>query len=319
MILLSMDAIARRRDIAANELAGLRTSLTRDLQPLLDTPLFIPAEKARLTRAGGRCPLDGEMLEFDPFSPRAHRCPRCDAVHDSDEHYRWWVMGYQLWLAERAVHAAVLNLLVPDEKLAGLAAGILEGVTERYSGYPNVDNVLGPSRPFFSTYLESIWLLQLCVAASALDQDASASTIVSEFRDEVAVPAAALIRSFDEGASNRQVWNAAALAAAGGLLGDQSLLAQGITGDAGLLAHLEHGLLPDGAPRSMVRHLSRHSCRNRRRRTPSGAFRRGQRHPVRHRASGHDLSGSTRLTVPRVPAAMEVRRTGRARAGPQPR
>jgi hypothetical protein len=247
MILLSMDAIARRRDIAANELAGLRTSLTRDLQPLLDTPLFIPAEKARLTRAGGRCPLDGEMLEFDPFSPRAHRCPRCDAVHDSDEHYRWWVMGYQLWLAERAVHAAVLNLLVPDEKLAGLAAGILEGVTERYSGYPNVDNVLGPSRPFFSTYLESIWLLQLCVAASALDQDASASTIVSEFRDEVAVPAAALIRSFDEGASNRQVWNAAALAAAGGLLGDQSLLAQGITGDAGLLAHLEHGLLPDGS------------------------------------------------------------------------
>ena len=31
------------------------------------------------------------------------------------------------------------------------------------------DNVLGPSRPFFSTYLESIWLLQLCVALDMLE------------------------------------------------------------------------------------------------------------------------------------------------------
>ena len=38
-----------------------------------------------------------------------------------------------------------------------------------YATYPNVDNVLGPTRLFFSTYLESIWLLQICVATDLLD------------------------------------------------------------------------------------------------------------------------------------------------------
>ena len=35
--------------------------------------------------------------------------------------------------------------------------------------YPNKDNVLGPTRLFFSTYLESIWLLQLVVALDLLE------------------------------------------------------------------------------------------------------------------------------------------------------
>ena len=35
--------------------------------------------------------------------------------------------------------------------------------------YPNRDNVLGPTRLFFSTYLESIWLLQICVTADLLE------------------------------------------------------------------------------------------------------------------------------------------------------
>ena len=26
-------------------------------------------------------------------------------LYDGEEHYRWWVMWYQLWLAERAVRA----------------------------------------------------------------------------------------------------------------------------------------------------------------------------------------------------------------------
>ena len=46
---------------------------------------------------------------------------------------------------------------------------VLDGYADRYLDYPNRDNVLGPSRPFFSTYLESIWLLQLVLAVDLLE------------------------------------------------------------------------------------------------------------------------------------------------------
>ena len=98
-----------RRSVAGGPLAPLADSLAADLDRLLpDEDFFIPGEKARLTRSGGRCARDGVLLEFDPRSPRRHRCPQCGRTYDDEAHYRWWVMGYQLWLAERAVQAAVL-------------------------------------------------------------------------------------------------------------------------------------------------------------------------------------------------------------------
>ena len=156
MILLSDQALDDRRVYAAGALAPLAESLHTDLQSVIARPLFIPEEKARLTRAGGRCPDDGTMLDFDPFAPRAHRCRACARVFDTDAHYQWWVMGYQLWLAERTVHASVLHMLRGDERAATFARTVLERYADLYARYPNQDNVLGPTRPFFSTYLESI-------------------------------------------------------------------------------------------------------------------------------------------------------------------
>ena len=78
-------------------------------------------------------------------------------------------MSYQIWLAERAVHAAALHAVTREASLADLAERILEAYAGRYLEYPNRDNALGPTRPFFSTYLESIWLLQLAVAVSLLE------------------------------------------------------------------------------------------------------------------------------------------------------
>jgi len=52
------------------------------------------------------------------------------------------------------------------------ATSVLEACAEKYLSYPNVDNALGPTRPFFSTYLESIWLLQLCVALDLIENSA---------------------------------------------------------------------------------------------------------------------------------------------------
>ena len=156
-------------------------------------------------------------------------------------------MSYQLWLAERAVHAATLHALGGEAALADLAKRILDAYVAQYLGYPNRDNALGPTRPFFSTYLESIWLLQLAVALSLLESCGEAGNVGGGLRDRVIAPSARLIASFDEGDSNRQVWNSAALLAAGRLLGDTALTEHALHGASGIGAHLARGLLPDGS------------------------------------------------------------------------
>ena len=246
-VLLNAADIDGRRAAATGTLHALADSLALDLEPLLGRELFIPPEKARMTRRGGRCERDGTMLEFDPWSPRAHRCPRCGAVFDDDTHYRWWIMGYQLWLAERAVHAATLFALRRNARHGELARSVLGAYADRYLEYPNRDNVLGPTRVFFSTYLESIWLLQLVVALDLLETagGTTSPTLGAEVRDRLVEPSAALIASYDEGLSNRQVWNNAALLAASRVLSGR-VDETAVSGPSGLVRHLEEGLLGDG-------------------------------------------------------------------------
>lgn len=245
-LLLDGAAIAKRRGIAAGALAPLTASLRADLDRLLEEGFEVPHEKALLSRDGGRCERDGTLLRFDPYSPRAHTCPRCGAVYARERDYLWWVTSYQLWLAERAVHASALHAVTGETALATLATRILDACAERYLSYPNRDNALGPTRPFFSTYLESIWLLQLCAALSLLELTAGNDDLGARVRDRIVEPSARLIASFDEGASNRQVWNAAALLAAGRLLGSSKLSEHAISGPSGV-AQLARGLLPDGS------------------------------------------------------------------------
>ena len=246
-LLLSTAELEERRRLAAGPLAPLAASLRLDLDPLLRDGFTLPDEKALLSRDGGRCARDGSLLRFDPFSPRAHTCPRCGEVYSRERDYLWWIMSYQLWLAERAVHAAALHTLSGEAALAGLARRILEAYAAPYLRYPNRDNALGPTRPFFSTYLESIWLLQLSIALSLLEQADAANDLGGRIRERVIEPSARLVASFDEGDSNRQVWNAAALLAAGTLLGDQPLVDRALQGPSGIGAHLSRGLLPDGS------------------------------------------------------------------------
>ena len=246
-VLLQPADLDARRPSARGTLRALADSLAQDLEPLMARELFIPPEKARMTRRGGRCEHDGTMLEFDPWSPRAHRCPKCGSVFDDDTHYRWWIMWYQLWLAERAVHAATLFSLRGDSRHRELAQSVLAGYADRYLDYPNKDNVLGPTRVFFSTYLESIWLLQLVIALDLLEMADAAgpSRLGAMVRDRLVEPSAALIAGYDEGLSNRQVWNNAALLAAARVLSgrvDEAAL----HGPSGLVRHMKEGLLSDG-------------------------------------------------------------------------
>ncbi len=243
-VLLGPEEIGRRRAAAAGPLRQLADSLAADLEPLLARDLYFPEEKALLSRSGGRCEIDGTMLEFDPFSPHEHRCPRCGRVHTGELHDRFWNYWYQLWLAERAVHGAVLSSLGYGERYASVSRDILTGYAQRYLRYPNADNVLGPTRLFFSTYLESIWLLQICIAADVLAP--AEPRLVDRVRSEIVEPSRALIADYDEGGSNRQVWNDAALLAASRLLGDSAATERAVFGVNGVARQIADGLLSDG-------------------------------------------------------------------------
>lgn len=247
MLLLPDDALSERRAAvrAGGPLAPLFDSLAVELSPWLTSAPYLPAEKALLSRQGGRCESCGTMLEFDPASPREHRCPSCGRVHTGALHDRAWVMPYQLWLAERALHGALFHLLRGDRAHAQFARDTLRSYADRYASYPNVDNVLGPTRLFFSTYLESIWLLQICCAADCLAaaDDAATSDLVA---DRIVAPSRAIIAGYDEGMSNRQVWNNAALIASARMLRREHELDALVHGPSGVERHLERALLADG-------------------------------------------------------------------------
>ncbi len=247
MLLLGDDGLEERRRATrdAKALGPLYDSLAAELEPLLHRELFVPTEKALLSRAGGRCERDGSVLEFDPWSPHQHRCLQCGTIASGSAHHRAWIMSYQLWLAERAVHASLFHLLHGDAKHGRLARDILSAYCERYLEYPNRDNVLGPTRVFFSTYLESIWLLQICVAADMLER-AGDNAIADLTRERIIAPSRDIIAGFDEGMSNRQVWNNAALFAAAVVQRDSTWSDRLIHGPSGLHAHLSTALLRDG-------------------------------------------------------------------------
>jgi hypothetical protein len=247
MLLLDHARLPERRTAAAagGPLAPLADSIAADLDVVMSRPLHVPSEKALLSRAGGRCEADGTLLDFDPYSPHEHRCPLCGLVHTGELHHRWWVYWYQLWLAERGVHAALLHVLRGELRHGALARDIALRYCAMYADYPNRDNVLGPTRLFFSTYLESIWLLQLCVMADLLESAGDRAT-ANEVRERIVRPSAALIAQYDEGMSNRQVWNNAAMMAAALLLGDRAGAARIVSAPSGVEAQLADGLLDDG-------------------------------------------------------------------------
>ncbi|HEX9727372.1 MAG TPA: heparinase II/III family protein [Gemmatimonadales bacterium] len=228
-------------------LRALAAALRADARRLVTHPPFIPDAKALLARDAGVCPHDGARLAFDPWSPYEHRCDRCGTRVDGDRHHRAWITRYQIWLSERAVHLALLGALDADRDLSAAAGSILAGYAARYHHYPNRDNVLGPTRLFFSTYLESIWLVQTCVAAALL-RECGADTLAAP--DWAAIQSmvgesAVMIAEFDEGWSNRQVWNNAAMLAAGAWLARGDLADHALRGPHGILPQLET-VGPDG-------------------------------------------------------------------------
>src|SRR5213596_1260925 len=238
---------ARRQEIAgSSDLQALLAHLVARAAPLLERLPPIPTVKALLSADGGICPDDGAALEFDPWSPHQHRCPRCGKTWSGERHDRYWARFQHLWVAERAVHLATLQALAGNDAAGSRASEILRTYARTYWTYPNRDNVLGPSRLFFSTYLESIWVLNYLAAAVLLRASGRLDDATARGVGQVADEAANLIGEFDEGFSNRQTWNDAALAAIAVWFEDEDLAKRAIEGETGLLAHLMRGFGRDG-------------------------------------------------------------------------
>ena len=238
---------ARRAQIAdAPDLAALLAHLRERAAPVLARMPPLPQAKALLSVDGGVCPEDGATLVFDPWSPGAHRCPRCRQIQSGERHDRNWARHQHLWLAERAAHLATLAALDGDAAAAGRATEILRAYARSYWQFPNRDNVLGPSRLFFSTYLESIWICNYLAAAVLLRESGKLDDATERGVGQVADEAANLIGEFDESFSNRQTWNNAALAAIAVWFEDEELARRAIEGPTGLLEHLMRGFGRDG-------------------------------------------------------------------------
>jgi hypothetical protein len=246
--MVTAEELATRREAieGSAELSALLRRLTDRAAPLIQRMPLVPDEKALLSRDGGVCPDDGAALVFDPWSPDTHRCLRCGRSFSGERHRRHWARFQHLWLAERAAHLATVGVLGDDDAAAARASDILAAYGERYLRYPNRDNVLGPSRLFFSTYLESIWITGYLGAAMLLREGDRLDDAVGRAVSEVADEAANLIGEFDEGLSNRQTWHNAALAAIAVWFEDEALARRAIESPSGIIAHLDRGFGRDG-------------------------------------------------------------------------
>jgi hypothetical protein len=246
--MLTGEELDARRELLADsrELQELCDRLATRARIVVARDPAIPAQKGMLSADGGFCPDDRTLLNFDPWSPSSHLCPRCGKRLTGERHDRRWAWQQHLWLGERIAELAAVGLMTGDEELLAWAAAKVTEYGERYRSYPNADNVLGPARLFFSTYLESVWLTSYLAGAfmlreaGVLDEDGirAASTVAEE--------ASNLIGEFEEGLSNRQTWHNAALIAAAVWFEDEALAERAIEGRRGLVGHLVDGFGGDG-------------------------------------------------------------------------
>ncbi|MHB1327362.1 MAG: heparinase II/III domain-containing protein [Gemmatimonadales bacterium] len=245
--MVTIESLEARRALAeSGDLAALKARLIERAAPLLAELPPLPEVKATMSVSGGVHPETGEQLEFDPYRPHEHRAFGSGRITTGAKHHGHWARAQHLWIAERTAHLATVAAFADDEQAADRARELLAFYFERYHAFPNRDNVLGPSHLFFSTYLESIWVLNYLAAAFILRERGWLSDEDIEAVGAIADEAAQLIGEFDEGGSNRQVWNSAALVAIAAWFSDEELAQTAITGRTGLLGHLTDGFGDDG-------------------------------------------------------------------------
>jgi hypothetical protein len=210
---------------------------------LLRRGIEIPHEKGFVFYE--TCPADNTPLRMDPFKPHEHVCPTCGQHYTGEPYDRAWISFYQMYLSQRAVEMGIAYQVTGDAAYADAIRFILGDYARHYEAYPLADCVLGPTRLFQSTYIESLWLASLAAAADfALDCIPEDEWRL--IRDELLIPAARVILDYDEGDNNRQAMNNAGIGFVGILCDEPSFVEYALRGPHGWLHHLEHSVLADG-------------------------------------------------------------------------
>ena len=126
--------------------------------PVLARMPPIPRWKALLTADGGVCPEDGTRLDLRPVEPGRASLPpvRKGLTAVSATIAPGRTINTSGWRSARPTSPPLRSLADRDD-CRGTGQQLLQAY-RLYLDFPNRDNVLGPSRLFFSTYLESIWV-----------------------------------------------------------------------------------------------------------------------------------------------------------------
>jgi len=120
------------------------------------------------------------------------------------------------------------------------------GCAEKYLSYPNVDNALGPTRPFFSDYL-AVDLASATVRSRSILIENSGDRSSRHFRDRLVEPSLTLIRSYDEGNVQPAGGNNSSDDRGECSVGAARDADAAVWGESGLAMHLSVALLPDGS------------------------------------------------------------------------
>jgi hypothetical protein len=244
-IYATVDELARiqQRMAAHDWYARCFANLRAPADQLLRRGISIPREKGFVFYE--TCPEDNTPLVQDPFDARSHPCPTCGRNFVEEPYRRAWVTYYQMYVSHRATEMGVAYHLTGDVAYATAIRDILVTYARGYADYPLADNLLGPTRLFQSTYIESLWLAGL-VAAADLVRDRIPRADWQLITQDLFLASAEVIRDYDEGDNNRQAMNNVALGFVGLVCDDTALVDHAVRGAHGWLHHLEVSVLEDG-------------------------------------------------------------------------
>jgi hypothetical protein len=214
------------------------------VEELLSRSPVIPLVKGRAFYES--CPVDHARLSFDPFAPGSHLCPKCGREWSGEVYDLAWVRQFQEWHAKRLVEAGILFAVEGDSRHARLVRDSLMHFVRHYREYPLANNLLGPTRLFQSTYLEAFWLVDMVAAYDLTRASPVYSAVDHVGVRELFYESAGVVRSFDEGVSNRQAFNNAGMGAVALLYDDEALLGHVLSGPHGFSFHMRESLLEDG-------------------------------------------------------------------------
>lgn len=193
------------------------------------------------------CPVHGVRLRQDAGK---NICP----IDDKD--YHGWPVDNVVYMqrnddnAEAARNLGLAFQLTGNGEYAEKARQIFSAYAEIYGKLPIHDNrnrlnTKSGARVMSQTLSESKWLVPLAFGYDLVREEMPADER-ARFEAQVLAAAAEVIQRNDEGKSNRQSWDNAALLAVGLILHDQKLVEKAVNGPSGLDFQLRESITPDG-------------------------------------------------------------------------